>query len=83
MYKIIFLKPAEKFFRSLSKKEQEKIAKKINFLESNPRLGKPLLGKLSGLWSLRIGEYRAIYQIKDLELVVLVLKIGNRRNIYS
>lgn len=83
MYNIIFLKPAEKFFRNLNKKDQEKIAKKIFALETNPKSGKPLVGKLSGLWSLRIGEYRAIYQIKNAELVVLVIKIGNRGNVYS
>jgi len=83
MYKIIFEKPAEKFFRKLNKKEQEQIAKKINELSLNPKLGKPLVDKLSGLWSLRIGDYRAIYMIKNQELIVLVLKLGHRKNVYD
>ncbi|MBS3086048.1 type II toxin-antitoxin system RelE/ParE family toxin [Candidatus Pacearchaeota archaeon] len=83
MYRIIFQKPAELFFRRLDKKEQEIISKKIVNLSDNPQLGKPLIGKLAGLWSLRIGKYRAIYQIRRNELIILILKIGHRKNIYS
>ena len=83
MYKIIFQKQAEKFFRKLDKNEQEQVAKKINELSNNPKLGKPLVEKLAGLWSLRIGNYRAIYAIKNEELIVLVLKLGHRKNVYD
>ncbi|GAJ15690.1 unnamed protein product, partial [marine sediment metagenome] len=48
-----------------------------------PELGKPLVGNLSGLWSLKFGNYRTIYQIKHQELLILVLKIGHRKNVYS
>jgi len=41
------------------------------------------VGKLAGLWSLRIGDYRALYQIRHNELIILVLKIGHRKNIYD
>ena len=82
MYKIILERPAERFFRKLDRKEQERIAKKANELSLNPKLGKPMVGKLAGLWSLRIGDYRAIYQIRHDKLIVLVLKIGHRKNIY-
>ncbi|MBS3066692.1 type II toxin-antitoxin system RelE/ParE family toxin [Candidatus Pacearchaeota archaeon] len=83
MYKIILEKKPESFFRKLEKKEQERIAKKFNELERNPQLGKPLTASLSGLWSLRFGDYRAIYQIKQNELVILVLKLGHRKNVYD
>lgn len=83
MYKIIFEKPAEKFFRKLDKKDQERIGRKILELENNPELGKPLTGKLAGLWSLRSGDYRALYQIRHNELLILVLKIGHRKNAYD
>ena len=83
MYRIIFEKPAERFFRKLDKSEQDKIAKKIYGLYDNPELGKPLTGKLAGIWSLRIGDYRVLYQIRHEELVILVLRIGHRKNIYS
>lgn len=83
MYKIILQKKPEKFFRKLERKEQERIAKKFNELEKNPQLGKPLTANLTGLWSLRFGDYRAIYQIKQNELIIIVLKLGHRKNIYD
>ena len=82
MYNIILEKKAENFFRKLERKEQERIAKKFNELEKNPELGKPLTANLSGLWSLRFGDYRAIYEIKNEKLIILILKLGHRKNIY-
>ncbi|MBU3907163.1 MAG: type II toxin-antitoxin system RelE/ParE family toxin [Nanoarchaeota archaeon] len=83
MFKIILEKKPENFFRKLERKEQERIAKKFNELEKNPELGKPLTANLAGLWSLRFGDYRAIYQIKQSELIILILKLGHRKNIYN
>lgn len=83
MYKIILEKKPADFFRKLERKEQERIAKKFSELGNNPELGKPLTANLAGLWSLRIGDYRAIYEIKHNELIVLVLKLGHRKNIYE
>ncbi len=55
---------------------------RIAILE-NPRCnGKALTGQLGGLWRYRVGDYRIICDIKDEELYVLVVKIGNRRNVY-
>ncbi len=82
MYKLIFHKDALRFFNKLDKFIQEKIGKKIEKLIQNPFLGKPLTGNLVGLLSLRIGKYRVIYQIKYDELVIFVLDVGHRRNVY-
>ena len=82
MYKIILEKKPENFFRKLERKEQERITKKFNELEKNPELGKPLTANLAGLWSLRIGDYRTIYQIKQSELIILIVNFGHRKNIY-
>ena len=50
----------------------------------NPRLfGKPLVGSFAGLWRYRVGDYRLICEIRDHELLVLVLKVGHRRDIYQ
>ena len=83
MYSIIFDKQAANFFRKLDRDIQERIGKKIESLASNPEMGKSLVGKLSGLWSLRIGDYRAIYKIKNKELIILILKLGHRKNVYE
>ncbi len=59
------------------------IGRKIEKLKTNPELGKPLVGKLTGLWSLRFGKFRALYQIRRGELLILILNLGHRKNIYG
>ena len=50
----------------------------------NPRQsGKALTGQYAGLWRYRIGDYRLVCRIEDARLVVLVVKIGHRRNVYQ
>ncbi len=80
----IFLSPkANNFLRKLDKKDKERVEKKLKDLRDNPELGKPLTANLAGLWDLRMGDYRALYQIKHNELLILVLKIGRRKNVYG
>lgn len=82
VYEIIFHHKAQKTFNKLDKSIKFKISKSVNKLKQNPFLGKPLVGNLSGLWRLRIEKYRIIYQIKKDELIIFVLDIGHRKNIY-
>ena len=50
----------------------------------NPRSkGEPLHGKLSEYWKYRVGDYRVVVQILDKELVVTVVFVGNRKEIYK
>lgn len=52
-------------------------------LAENPhRVGKPLRDQLEGLYSVRRGEYRLIYQILDDRVVVRVVHIAHRRDVY-
>ncbi len=83
MYRIIFKSPARKFLKKLDKNIQRMLFRKIKQLPKNPRLGKPLLGNLSGLWRLRVYKYRIIYQIKNEELIIMILNISHRKNIYG
>ncbi|HJZ18887.1 MAG TPA: type II toxin-antitoxin system RelE/ParE family toxin [Candidatus Nanoarchaeia archaeon] len=83
MYSLEFVSQAERFLKKLEKKEQLRIDKRFSDLQNNPKIGKPLVGRLSGLWSLKIGDYRAIYQIKHDKLIVLIIKIGYRKNVYD
>jgi mRNA interferase RelE/StbE len=46
------------------------------------RLGKPLHGEFAGLWRYRVGDWRLVCRIEDRKLVVLVLTVGHRREIY-
>ncbi len=50
----------------------------------DPRqFGKPLRMNLAGLWRYRVGNYRLICRIEEHRLVVLVLKVGHRREVYD
>jgi mRNA interferase RelE/StbE len=50
---------------------------------SNPRLlGKPLHGDKQGLWRYRVGNYRLICEIQDKRVVVHVLRVGHRKDVY-
>jgi len=51
--------------------------------EDPRRFGKPLRRNLAGLWRYRIDDYRMICRIEDDRVVVLVLRIGHRREIYD
>ncbi len=46
------------------------------------RFGKALKADFAGLWRYRVGDYRIICQIKDSELLVLVVVVGHRKNVY-
>ena len=51
---------------------------------ANPRrFGKRLKADLAGLWRYRVGAYRILCQIKDRELLVLVLAVGHRKDVYE
>ncbi len=47
------------------------------------KFGKPLRRNLSGLFKLRVGDYRIIYQVKENEVIVVVVKVGRRREVYE
>jgi mRNA interferase RelE/StbE len=82
MFEIRLEQNAEKFLKKLDESYRKRIISKLKDLSQNPELGKPLTANLAGLWSLRIGDYRAIYQIQKDKLVIFVLKLGHRKNIY-
>ncbi|HEY1803906.1 MAG TPA: type II toxin-antitoxin system RelE/ParE family toxin [Terracidiphilus sp.] len=51
---------------------------------SDPRqFGKPLRMKLAGLWRYRVGQYRLICRFEEDRLIVLVIKVGHRREVYE
>ncbi|MCR8699447.1 type II toxin-antitoxin system RelE family toxin [Campylobacter ureolyticus] len=77
---------AKKDFAKLDKHIQIQIFKKLKFIESlnDPKDdGKPLAGNLLGLWRYRSGDYRILAQILDDKLIILVVKISHRKNIYD
>ena len=79
---IVLTAESEEFIKKCDKPIRKRIIKSLRKLENEPESGKPLTSILTGLWSLRIGDYRAIYQIKNSELIVVVIRIGHRKNVY-
>ena len=83
MYQVILEVSARRDLKKLDKQAQRKVLDKLEGLRYDPRLGKPLVGNLAGIWSLRIGELRVLYRIFDQRLIVFILKIGNRKDVYD
>ena len=85
MYKIVLAKDAEKEYKYLFKTNRtifKRIRTALNFLAGNPTQGKPLKLKLKGKWSYRVGVYRIIYSIEHKMLIVYILDISHRREVY-
>ncbi len=83
-YRIEFVKQAAKQLKSLSTEEQQRIKIKIDALANLPRPdGVVKLAGEDNLYRIRVGNYRIIYSIQDNQLLVIVLKIGHRRDVYQ
>jgi mRNA interferase RelE/StbE len=79
----LFIKPsAAKEIEALPKPERRRIVAKVSSLSRDPR--PPGCEKLSGQdrYRLRQGNYRILYEIQDMALVVVVVKVGHRRDVY-
>lgn len=78
---------AAKELRKLDKQTQQEILgyfrKRIATDEDPRRLGKPLTRDLAGLWRYRVRNYRMICNIEDDKLLVLVLRVGHRKDVYE
>lgn len=82
-YTIKFTEEAKMRIRILDSSIKLVIKKAIESLAENPYRGKPLSYDLAGLFSLRTSDYRIIYRIKGGELVIIVISIGHRREVYK
>ena len=86
-WRVEFDGAAAKELRKLDRQAQQEILgyfrKRIAIDEDPRRFGKPLARDLAGLWRYRVRNYRMICQIKDDKLIVLVLRVGHRKEIYE
>ncbi len=82
-YDIEFKKSVAKDLRGIPNNDVKKILDRINTLAVNPRTEGCI--KLSGQerYRVRQGVYRIIYEIKDIEVVVLIIKVAHRSQIYK
>lgn len=83
-WKIEFDIKAKKELLCLDKQAQNKIIKFLSRIIKHPKsTGKALSGNLSGLWRYRIGDYRIICRIEAGELIVIVIAVGHRKDVYK
>lgn len=81
MYKIIIRKPAKKFIDRLPMNEKRRVVAAIEQLPNGEDI-KRLKGH-SDLLRLRVGDYRIIYSVDNGQLVVYIVDVGNRGEIYK
>ena len=85
VYKVVYLDSVEEDLKKLDKTIARKILNRIEtYLACDPKeLGKPLKGEFQGYWRYRWGDYRVIYKISEREILITVLRISNRKDVYS
>ncbi|HAH52324.1 MAG TPA: type II toxin-antitoxin system mRNA interferase toxin, RelE/StbE family [Balneola sp.] len=87
IWKVEFDDRARKELRKLDKQTQDRILKWLRTnlaTEEDPRrTGKSLKGRMKGLWRYRVGDYRIVSQIQDEQILILIIRIGHRRDVYD
>jgi mRNA interferase RelE/StbE len=82
-YRIEVSATAERQIRKLPRADQIRVVRVIQALSRDPR--PPGCRKLTGhddVFRVRIGRYRVLYSIEDRHLIVIVLKVGDRKDVY-
>jgi mRNA interferase RelE/StbE len=81
-YRLLIKPSAAKELEAIPRKDRRRLATRIQQLSADPR--PPGCEKLSGreLYRIRQGDYRILYTVGDAELIILVIRIGHRREIY-
>jgi len=82
-YQVEFTRPAAKEVAALSRDVQERIILRVTALSENPRPhGVQKLEGQTDLYRIRVGSYRVIYAIVDERLIVTVVRIADRKDVY-
>jgi len=81
MFKVFYTKEAKTAIDKLPAKKKCQIKEAVERIAENPETGKHLTGELKGLLS--SGDYRIIYRIQHKEIIVVILTVGHRKDIYQ
>ena len=81
-YAVRIKRSASRDIAQITRLDRERIVYAIDRLAEQPHAGYPLKGDLRGLRRLRVGDYRVVYEVLNNELVVLVVRVAHRREIY-
>ena len=83
MYKITYSKLVKKDLKKIQKNDLNQIIKKIKSLAIDPfPVGATILRGEGKMFRVRQGDYRIIYKIQNQELIVLIVKVGHRSDVY-
>jgi|Deesub1362B_J571_1020462.scaffolds.fasta_scaffold00152_29 mRNA interferase RelE/StbE len=84
MYRVIILPAALKDFKALNKRFAQRVADRLSWLAENVEkiTHYPLKGPFAGLFKMRIGDWRVIYDIDYVQRVITIHRIGHRKEIY-
>jgi len=83
IYRVLYTQEAARHIGKLDGAVKERIRKAINRLSEHPELGKRLTGLLIDRWSYRAGDWRILYKIKKSELIILIMTVGHRSQVYD
>jgi mRNA interferase RelE/StbE len=87
MYALKFLGRALQDLKKIDLPHQKIIKEKLLILAENPEILKNNIIKLAGImedyYRLRVGNYRIIYEKRDNDLIILIIRIGHRREVYQ
>ncbi len=85
MYTVTWDKSALQDLKTLDKAKAINLVKKVekHLSQSPQKLGKPLSGQLNGLYRYRFGDYRVIYEVNKQEVMIIVVRVGHRKEVYN
>ena len=81
-FSIRIKRSAERELKRLARPDRVRIVAAIDRLAEAPHLGAALKGDLRGLRRLRVGDHRVVYEVRNDELIVLVVRVAHRRDVY-
>ena len=81
-YEVRFARPVAKELRRLDRREAKRVVEAVEALADDPRPTGAEKVQGSPYLRIRVGNYRIVYEVRDEELVVLVVKVGHRREVY-
>jgi mRNA interferase RelE/StbE len=70
------------FLHTADRRLFAKILAKIESLSITPKEGKPLVGNHKGEYSLRVGDYRIVYELDAIKHIVYILTVKHRKHVY-
>lgn len=83
-YKLLFDDKIRKDLKKIDKHWQKKILEAIKTkLQEDPYIGKKLVGELSSYYRYRVNDYRVIYEIIEDEIILIIIKIKHRKDVYK